>query len=228
MSIFQTVKTRCPMCDAEVGFELVHSVNADRRPDLRAAILDRSFQRQACPGCGHSFRMAPEFSYLDVGRKQFIAVYPGDKLPQWVDYERRAQASFAKAYGPGSGAEKLGAQMRARCVFGWGALNEKLLAAEAGIDDRTLELAKIAVLRSLDTMTLGAGREFRCVGTTASEFVVGWLRTSTEELDGELAIARSLLADVEADAKAWAELRGQVVGPMFVDYQRALMTPVAA
>lgn len=228
MSIFQTVKTRCPMCDAEVSFELVHSVNAGRRPDLRAAILDRSFQRQACPGCGHSFRMAPEFSYLDVGRKQFIAVYPGDKLAQWGEYERRSQASFAKAYGPGSGAEKLGAQMQTRCVFGWGALNEKLIAADAGIDDRTLELAKIAVMRSLDAMTLGADREFRCVGTTASEFVVGWLRTSTEELDGELAIARSLLADVEADAEAWAELRGQVVGPMFVDYQRAMMAPVAA
>jgi len=228
MSIFQNVKTRCPMCDAEVGFELVHSVNADRRPDLRAAILDRSFQRKACPGCGHSFRMAPEFSYMDVGRKQFIAVYPGDKLPQWAEYERRSQASFAKAYGPGSGADQLGAQMRARCVFGWGALNEKLIAADAGIDDRTLELAKIAVLRSVDTMTLGADREFRCVGTTATEFVVGWLRTTTEELDGELAIPRTLLADVEADAKAWAELRAQVVGPMFVDYQRAMLAPVAA
>lgn len=228
MSIFQTVKTRCPICDAEVSFELVHSVNADRRPDLRVAILDRSFQREACPACAHYFRMAPEFSYLDVGRKQFIAVYPGDKLSQWVDYEGRAQAAFAKAYGPGSGAEKLGAQMQTRCVFGWGALNEKLLAAESGIDDRTLELAKIAVMRSLDTMVLSADREFRCVGTTASEFVVGWLRISTQELDGELAIARSLLADVEADAEAWADLRREVVGPMFVDYQRAMMAPVSA
>ena len=228
MSIFQTVKTRCPMCDAEVSFELVHSVNAGRRPDLRAAILDRSFQRMPCPGCGHTFRMAPEFSYLDVGRKQFIAVYPADKLAQWGDYERRTQASFAKAYGPGSGAEKLGAQMQARCVFGWGALNEKLIAADEGIDDRTLELAKIAVMRSLDSMSLGVDREFRCVGTTKTEFVVGWLRTSTEELDGELAIPRSLLADVEADAAAWAELRAQVVGPMFVDYQRAMLAPVPA
>ena len=223
MSIFQTINTACPLCQAQVGFELVHSVNAARRPDLRAAILARSFQRQSCPGCGHSFRMAPEFSYLDVERKQFIAVYPADKLAQWPEFERRAQASFDKAFGAGSGAESLGAQLSARCVFGWGALNEKLLAAEAGIDDRTLELAKIAVMRSLDAMTLGDDREFRCVGTTADEFIVGWLRTSSEDIDGELGVPRSVLADVEAAPEGWAELRAQVVGPLFVDYHRVLI-----
>lgn len=228
MSIFQTITTACPLCQAQVRFELVHSVNAARRPDLRAAILDRSFQRQSCPGCGHSFRMAPEFTYLDVQRQQFIAVYPADKLAQWQAYEQRAQASFDKAFGPGSGAQALGAQLSARCVFGWGALNEKLLAAEAGIDDRTLELAKIAVLRSLDAMTLGDDREFRLLGATADEFFVGWLHTATEEVDGELAVPRSVLADVEAAPQAWAEVREQVVGPMFVDHQRPLIAPVPA
>ena len=228
MSIFQTITTACPLCQGQVLFELVHSVNAARRPDLRSAILDRSFQRKSCPGCGHSFRMAPEFSYLDVQRKQFIAVYPAERLAQWPDYEQRARASFEKAFGAGSGAEALGAQLTPRCVFGWGALNEKLLAAEAGIDDATLELAKIAVLRSVDAMTLGDDREFRCVGATADEFIVGWLRTSSEDIDGELGVPRSVLADVQAAPEGWAELRAQVVGALFVDYQRALVAPVAA
>lgn len=228
MSVFEKTDVTCPRCAAAVRFDLVHSVNAARRPDLRAAILDRSFQRQTCPGCAFAFRMAPRFTYLDVVRKQFFAVFPAAEIGQWAQLEPRALASFDRAYGPSSDAAKLGTQLQARTVFGWAALNEKLIAAEAGIDDRTLELAKVAVMRTLGELKVGDDREFRFVGADAEQIVVGWLRTSTEDLDEELAVPRSLLADVEAEAAGWAELRGEIVGPMFVDYHRALIAPVAA
>ena len=35
MSLFLTQELPCPSCRTPVSFELVHSVNADRRPDLR-------------------------------------------------------------------------------------------------------------------------------------------------------------------------------------------------
>ena len=34
----------------QTGFRLAASVNADRRPDLREAILEGSFQAETCPG----------------------------------------------------------------------------------------------------------------------------------------------------------------------------------
>ena len=52
MSLFETTKLPCPLCGTEVSFNAVHSVNADRRPDLRDAIIAGTFQQEACSSCG--------------------------------------------------------------------------------------------------------------------------------------------------------------------------------
>ena len=222
MSVFNSAQIACPACGAEVTFELVHSVNAVRRPDLRAAILDRSFQRQPCPTCGTAFRVEPQFTYLDMGRKQFFAVWPASALAQWQDYEARSRASYDKAFGPGMDGAALAGGLLARCVFGWLGLNEKLIAAENGIDDVELEMAKLATLRTLGDIKLGADREFRLVGATDDELIVGWLRTSKEEIGDEYSVPRQLLKDIQAEPQKWAALRADVSGGMFVDYRRLL------
>ena len=228
MSVFQSIEVPCPSCSTSVPFELVHSVNAARRPDLRVAILDRSFQRQACPACGYTFRMEPEFTYLDVGRKQFFAVFPASKLAQCHELEAKAVASYNKAFGPGSGAESMGKGMLSRAVFGWAGLVEKLIAADHNIDDRTLEIAKIAVMRSLGEVKVGEDREFRLLGLTDDQLVLGWLRTSTEDLDEELNVPRDLLGEIESQPSDWDALRAEVTGPMFVDYRRGMFAAAAA
>ena len=222
MSVFETIALACPSCSSSVDVELVHSVNAVRRPDLRAAILDRSFQSVACPSCGTTFRVEPRFTYLDVGRKQFVAALPASELIDWKAAEARAQGAWDKAFGKGSDGEALGRDMQARCTFGWLGLNEKLIAHEHGIDDVALELAKMATMRSLGDVKVGADREFRLVGATGDELIVGWLRTSSEEIDDEYGVPRQLLAEIDADPEAWAALRADVSGGMFVDYRRAL------
>ncbi len=222
MSVFTTTETACPACQAAVKFELVHSVNAARRPDLRAAILARNFQRQDCPACGTSFRLEPLFSYLDITRKQYLAVWPAARLGQWKEDEARAQASYDAAFGRGSDGAPLAPGMLARCVFGWAGLNEKIIAAEHGIDDVALEVAKVAVMRELGELKLSADREFRLVGATDDELIVGWLRTSTEDLDEELSVPRELLKDIADQPVAWAALRATLSAGMFVDYRRTL------
>ena len=223
MSVFQRVEVACPSCKSPVPFDLVHSVNASRRPDLRVAILDRSFQRKTCTACGFAFRMEPQFTYLDTWRKQFFAVWPASKLGECEALEARAVTSFAAAFGPDSDMPELGDGMLARIVFGWAALNEKLIAAEAGIDDRTLEVAKIPLMQSLGDVQLGTDREFRLLGVDNETLVVGWLSTRSEDLDEELSAPRELLAEIEAQPSDWAALRADVVGEMFVDYRRGLL-----
>jgi hypothetical protein len=222
MSVFETTSMACPSCAESVEVELVHSVNAVRRPDLRAAILDRSFQSVDCPGCGTTFRVEPMFTYLDVRRKQFVAALPASEVATWKEAEARAQAAYDQAFGPGSDGEALAEGMQARCTFGWLGLNEKLIAHEHGIDDVGLELAKMATMRALGDVKVGADREFRLVGATDDELIVGWLRTSSEEIDEELEVPRALLAEIAAEPEAWAKLRADVSGGMFVDYRRAL------
>jgi len=228
MSVFQAIEVPCPSCSTALPFELVHSVNAARRPDLRAAILDRSFQRQACPACGYTFRMEPEFTYLDVGRKQFFAVFPASRLAQCQELEAKAIASFDKAFGSGSGAESIGRGMLSRVVFGWAGLVEKLIAADSAIDDRTLELAKIAAMRSIGEVKVGDDREFRLLGVTGDQLALGWLRASTEDLDEELDVPRDLLGEIESRPSDWAALMAEVAGPMFVDYRRGMFAAAAA
>jgi hypothetical protein len=222
MSVFDTTAIACPACDASVDVELVHSVNAVRRPDLRAAILDRSFQSVACPSCGTTFRIEPMFSYLDLGRKQFVAARPASELATWKDAEARSQAAYDRAFGPGSDGAELAEGMQARCVFGWLGLNEKLIAVEHAIDDVELEMAKLATLQAMGEVKLGADREFRLVGATDDELIVGWLRTSSEEIDDEYSVPRQILNDIASDPATWAALRADVSGGMFVDYRRLL------
>lgn len=226
MSVFDRIELPCPSCGASVAFDLVHSVNAVRRPDLRAAILDRSFQRQECPACGYTFRMEPEFTYLDVKRRQFIAVYPASRLGQWEALEAHARELFDQAFGPASDARQLGSTLAARVVFGWAGLAEKLVAAEAGIDDRTLELAKLAVMRGAGEVKVGPDREFRLLGATDELLEFGWLHSSTEDLDEAYDVPRTLLAEIEAQADQWAALRAEVAEGLFVDYRRTMFAGV--
>src|SRR4051812_932558 len=129
MSIFHQTALACPLCATEVAFELVESVSADRRPDLRDAILDGSFQRKECPSCGKRFRVEPELVYMDFGRGQYIHAWPATRRPEWRALAAQGRRTFDDALGrnaPAS-ARKLGEKMQVRTVFGWWALAEKIL-----------------------------------------------------------------------------------------------------
>lgn len=226
MSLFRSADVACPSCKSPVSFELVHSVNADRRADLREAILERSFQRQACPACGFVFRMEPEFSYIDIGRGQYFAVWPASRQDEWPELEKRSQEVFDKSFGAAAPKEAraLGKKITARAVFGWAALGEKMIAAEAGIDDHVLELAKLGAIRNLDRAPVTSAIEFRLVKAQADKLMLGWIRTATDELTDLVSLPRSAIAEIEAAPEDWAALRDDIGSGMFVDYRRTLAT----
>jgi hypothetical protein len=225
MSIFRTQTLTCPACSAPVAFELVHSVSADRRPDLREAILDGSFQRQPCPSCGASFRVDPEFTYMDIARGQYIGVWPIAKRGEWQACAERTGEVFDAAMGPGASpaAQKLGAKMEARVVFGFPALVEKLLARQAGIDDRSLEVAKVAAMSTRDAAPVPGSQELRLVGESEGDLILGWVRGSDGKLGDAMRVPRQLVADIEADPDRWKELRDDVADGLVVDFQRAML-----
>jgi RNA polymerase sigma factor (sigma-70 family) len=75
-----------------------------------------------------------------------------------------------------SAAQTLGKRVDPRVVFGWPALIEKILAKQAGIDDRTLEVAKIAVMQNSDEAPVPGQQEFRMVGDEDGSLVFAWVR----------------------------------------------------
>jgi hypothetical protein len=225
MSIFNPASAPCPVCKTEVKFPLVASVNADRRPDLRQQILDGSFQRERCPNCGSQFRTPPQLTYVDVGRHQWILVLPVAKLAAWTELERQASAAFERAYGEGAplAAQEIGRGLSARIVFGWAALREKIFAADRGLDDVTLELLKIAVLRSVAGSSLSDLNELRLQEVEGESLVLAWIVAANEEVLTTLPVPKSVYDDIIADPTAWHDLRETLSASRFVDYNRLLV-----
>jgi predicted RNA-binding Zn-ribbon protein involved in translation (DUF1610 family) len=225
MSIFQRVHAECPGCGEQAEFEAFVSINADRRPDLRAAILDGSFQRYPCPHCGITFRVEPAFTYIDYGRGQYIGAWPVDRREAWAEWAAQTQGAFDRAFGAlaTGAARELGDTLRLRVTFGWPAFVEKLVAQEAGIDDTTLEVAKVAIVSRLEQAPLPGREELRLVQATSDELTLGWVRAEDHRLGKCLSLPRALLDDIEREPAAWQGLREQVGEGALVDFQRAML-----
>jgi len=230
MSLFNTVDVSCPSCGASVEFDAVFSLNADRRPDLRAAILDGSFQRQQCSACGKQFRLDPEMTYMDVGRGQWIAVFPVDKVEQWQELEKQTLATFAKAYGDKApaAAREIGAGLKARLCFGWSALREKIVAQEAGLDDVILELTKAVLVRGLDNPPVETGTEMRLVGVEGDWLVIAWLAAADETVKEVLRAPRSLYNELASDTMPPSALQSAMSSGPFTDINRLLLPATTA
>lgn len=230
MSVFRTVELPCPACGAAVGFELVASVNADRAPALRAAIVDESFQREACPACGTSFRVDPRFSLIDHGRRLWIAALPLAERRAWEAAEAGANAVFERAYGAGASAaiRAIGATLRRRVTFGWAALREKLLCDDLGLDDTTLELTKIGLLGRVSSAPIAHDTELRLQGLANERLVFAWIRAAGETPIEWLQVERSAYDEVAVDAAGdWAELRADLAAGPFVDTGRLTIASAA-
>ncbi len=225
MSIFRTVRLECPVCATPVDFALVFSVSADRRPDLRDAILDGSFQREPCPSCATVFRAEPEFTYMDIARGQYIGVWPASRRGEWQACAEKTRAVFDDALGKNAPpeAKRLGGKLEVRAVFGWPALVEKILARQAGIDDRTLELAKLSVMRTSEETPVPGERELRLVGEHEGDLVLAWLGGDANEPGSVLRVPHQLIADIEADPASWQAVRDDVAHGDVVDFQREML-----
>jgi hypothetical protein len=226
MSLFEDVSTKCPACGVEATYEMVHSVNVDRRPELRDEILDSAFQVLTCESCGENFRMEPQFTYIHMAGKQYLSVWPVSSIGNWVAMEQRGDKSFQTFYGPGTSeaAQQIGAEMVRRTVFGWAALREKIVATELGIDDVTLELAKVSILRWADGMAEEGDTELRLLGVDGEDMMVfGSFEPGAEQASSRLLAPRDLLAEIAADADGWQALRERLTEGSFVDALRLQM-----
>lgn len=225
MSLFRSAQLSCRSCGEELPFSVVYSVNAARRPDLRNAIIDGSFQRQTCPNCAHAFRLEPEFNYLDVGRNQWVAAFPVSKLGQWQGCEVHAREMFDRAYGAQASApaQSIGVDLDPRLTFGWAALREKVIAVDHKLNDVTLELCKIAILRGTPEQPLADETELRLYAVDADQLVLGWIVASTERVVDLMKVPRALYEDIEDGGDAWQELRQEVSAGLFVDMQRLMI-----
>jgi hypothetical protein len=218
----------CPACGEPIEFKASMSVNADRRADFRDAIIAGSFQREPCPKCAETFRLDPEMTYINIGRGQWISVYPFAKLGQWKELEEKSRVAFDTGYGSRAprAVQEMGAAVTPRMTFGWAGLREKIVANEHQLDDVTLELMKLAIMRTQEGSPFGDDVELRFVGVEETKLIMAWIRAKTEEFVEVLKVPRQLYDDIAADEAGWEALRAELSEGLFVDTNR-LLVPAA-
>lgn len=224
MSIFHPATMICRSCGTKTEVARSASVNADRRPDLRAAILDGTFQSTVCKKCGAIVRLPPHLTYLDMRRGQWIMAEPAALLEDWPSVEAEAQTVYAQSFGadaPPSG-RALGEGLRSRLVFGWPALREKIVCAELGLDDVTLELLKMAIMRTVDNPPMADETELRLLRGNEATLTFAWVVAETEAELATLDVPRDIYDGIAGEAEAWDVARAKLEGHLLVDLRRLI------
>lgn len=149
MSLARVVPLSCEGCGGAIEARVAESVNAERDPQLREAILARSFHSFVCAACGARTLVDGAFLYIDLGRGEFYGVFPEQARERARACAEQVAAAFDSALGSGAGnaAARVGERVRCRVCFGLEELREKIVARAAGLSDLALEALKGAVLR---------------------------------------------------------------------------------
>jgi CpXC protein len=227
MSVFNDATVTCTACGAEAEFSLAASVNADRRPDLRDAIIDGSFQAMECPTCKEPLRLPAHMTYLDVARGQWTLVSESEAATAWQDTEKEAREAFDLNFGADAPAEarEIGDDLHPRIVFGWPALREKLICSDLGLDDATLELLKVAIVANVPGSLAADQTELRLQSGDETSLDFSWINSETEEALNSLEVPRVAYDEVIEDAADWQPMRERLTAGMYVDMKRLLTPP---
>lgn len=234
MSLFRLKNVTCAACGKTTVAEAVGSINADRRPDYRDAILDDAFQDMTCSECGAAYRLQPDFNYLDAGRGQWIAALPAVEVLRYPEAEAEVLALFATSFGDRApeAAQAVGRGLDVRVTFGWPGVREKILLRAHGLDDVVVEMMKLDLIRRMPGAPIAPGIELRIVAVDGEHLEGIWLRTASEAALGRTPIPRQLYDAVAADAEGWAPVRARLTAGPFVDMQTGFLeadrTPEAA
>lgn len=225
MSLFNTQTLACPSCGTQKRADVFYSVNADRRPDLRLATIDRTFQAETCDNCGAAFRVEPEFNYLDIGRGQWISVHAFDRLGLWETILPEDQASFDRSYGQAAseGAQDIGRDLTVRVTFGWAGFREKLVLHETGLDDVDLELLKIAILRQQENAPISDTMEMRLIDYVDGKLMLCWIDAPTDSVHETMFVPLAAYETIAQDSEGWGSLRARLLESPFVDMQRLMI-----
>jgi hypothetical protein len=148
MSTLYTAPFCCADCGAIVDVRIADSLNANRLPEARRWVLDRTLFQAPC-ACGRTITALHPLLYVDFDRGLWIQVVPEDQRPAYSAREPEVVAAFRAAFDPGRGPRflsSLGALVTPRLAYGYEELREKVVGADAGLDDALIEALKLELL----------------------------------------------------------------------------------
>lgn len=139
----------CHRCGGRFPAQLWTGLHATTARGVRDEVLADTFHRFDCPHCGDSVRVEPTMLYTDFERHHWIAVLPDEAIRHRSELVRLVDEGFHRnmeVHCPPMVKQWAPLFLR-RVVFGLQSLRDKLIAFDAGLDDRVLELFKLQLLR---------------------------------------------------------------------------------
>ena len=137
-------------CGVKLAVLCADSVNAERHPHMRQAVLDRQLHVFRCAACNVNIVVEHRFWYLDLARGQFYGVFPASSRAQERECAQAVHDAFQLALGERAGATARALfpseAMHVRVCFGNEELREKIVLSEAGLLDLALEVLKARML----------------------------------------------------------------------------------
>jgi hypothetical protein len=140
MAVFRQHTVTCA-CGRVFKVSLADSINVKRSPAAREAILRSELHRGTCPGCHERMTVEKPFYYTDLTRNALFKVLPRGERHTFKAASKRLDA-VAKLV-PNELTE---GPRKLRVLFGMDELREKLVAEDAGFDDRVVELLKVLLI----------------------------------------------------------------------------------
>lgn len=120
----------CPGCEAHVACDLASRIDAVAEPALAQALLSGELMRLTCARCGWDTTFDAPLEYVDTRLGLHVRLVTDDA----AESDARAAASSL---------------LRRRIVRSRAELVEKVVLAEAGLDDRLVEAAKASLRRDV-------------------------------------------------------------------------------
>jgi CpXC protein len=233
VSTLYTTAFRCADCGATLDVRVADSLNANRLPEARQWVLDRTLFQQPC-ACGRAVTAIHPFLYADFDRGLWIQVLPEDQRPRYHASESDVLAAYRAAFDPTRGPNfiaALGALVAPRVVYGYEELREKVVAADAALDDALVEALKLEVLagqpellrRGVALLTLDAVDE-----RTLSFRAYGFPPGGPGQILGEIGVARALYAALAARAADVRDSYPPLFAGVYVNVQRYRFEPAPA
>ena len=140
MSLVANTQVACPACGKSRAVELVRSVNSQRDPAQKQALIRGELNVLVCD-CGKRTPLLADLLFHDPVAGFFCQVSTGD-----AESTTRNKLAF----------EELAAGSDRRIVRTMNALMEKVKLVDAGLKDWAIEMVKVLLLSTMENPTLDA------------------------------------------------------------------------
>lgn len=140
MSRFHEEEITCPQCGKPSPFTVWDSINPQMNGEMKADVQSMEAFTFHCPHCGYTHLISYNFLYHNMD-KAIMLYHAADETG-----EQTAQQAFKQAMAVLQNA----AHYVCRIVHSFDELLEKIRIAEAGLDDRRVELLKLLAERQVE------------------------------------------------------------------------------